>query len=71
MIDINPIKRADDEVLQDIIDAIASDPVSDHTDINVKVTNGVANISGTVDSFAEKALIEREVKGVKGVKWVK
>ena len=70
MMDINPIKRTDDEILQDITDAIASDPVADHTDINVKVTDGVATTSGTVDSFAEKTLVERVIKGVKGVKRV-
>jgi len=68
--DINPIKRTDEEILKDITDAIVSDAVADHIDINVKVTDGVVTTSGTVDSFAESDLIERVVKGVKGVKKV-
>lgn len=56
------------EIERDILSALADDPAADAWQIVPKVaTNGVVTLTGTVDSWPERALAEKVVKGVRGV----
>jgi len=66
-IEVRTVIRGDDELKQDVIEALAVDPATDSYELDVKVNDGVVMLSGTVESWAEKLLAERVVKGVKGV----
>lgn len=68
LIKVNPVIRTDEEIKQDIIAALSVDPATDKFEIDVRVKNAVAALSGKVDSVAEKILCEEVVKGVKGVR---
>ncbi len=64
---VKPVSRTDDEIRDDVIDALAVDPATDSYEIKVSVDVGVVTLSGVVESMAEKKLAEDVVKGVKGV----
>ena len=70
MININPVKRDDEEIRSDILYAIKLDPIIESLNIDAKVTDGMVTLTGTVDSFAQKIVVEKVVKGVKGIKSV-
>lgn len=67
-IEVKPILRTDQEIRDDVLQALANDPASDSYEIDVTVDKGTVTLSGSVDSWAEKRLTEKVVKGVKGVK---
>jgi osmotically-inducible protein OsmY len=71
MIHLDAVKRGDKDIHRDVVDALERDPAVDHLDIDVKVVDGTATLTGAVDSFAEKYLAGRVIKGVKGVTEVK
>lgn len=59
--------RADAVVRRDVQAALNADPAADVYEVVVEVKDGVVMLSGTVDSFQERSLAERVVKGVRGV----
>lgn len=62
-----PNKREDEDVAQDIIQAWSVEEVTETFELRVDVKRGSASLSGTVDSYAEKALAEEIAAGVIGV----
>lgn len=57
------------EILQkDVQDAIKWDPLLMGTQIGVVTNNGIVTLTGTIDSYARKAVAEDVVKAVTGVK---
>jgi osmotically-inducible protein OsmY len=59
---------SDEQLKQNIIYALAQDPATDAYEIQVNVRYGVVTLSGTVESWQEKELSEKVVKGVTGVR---
>lgn len=67
---VKPPHRPDKELKDDIVEALAVDPAAETYELAVEVNDGVAELSGTVQSWAEKHLAEQVAKGVRGVKSV-
>jgi osmotically-inducible protein OsmY len=67
-VDVNAPPRSDDELAQDIRDALLYDPATDSYEVSVDVNNGVVELEGTVNSWQEKQLAGYVAKGVRGVK---
>ncbi len=70
MIDLKPIARTDEQVRQDVIDGLLTDPATESYEVQVKANDGVVTLEGKVDSYQEKELCTYVAKGVKGVKGV-
>ncbi len=68
--EVMPLKRPDNEIKDDIEDAMALDPAADSYEVRTKVKDGKVTLEGKVESWAEKTLSGRLAKGVKGVKSV-
>jgi osmotically-inducible protein OsmY len=66
-IEVEKTDRSDRAVQRDIEDALLFDPATDLFEIEVLVTNGVARLTGTVDSWQEKELAGKAAMGVRGV----
>lgn len=65
---VKPLEmRSDDVVRADVADALLRDPATDAYELDVDVEDGTVTLTGEVDSWAEKELAERVVKGVRGV----
>lgn len=60
-------EREDQEIAQDIVQAWSADGATETFELRVDVNRGTANLSGTVDSHAEKALAEEIAAGVNGI----
>ena len=70
-IEVNPpILRTDDQIREDAESALLYDPATDAFEVRVRVEDNVVTLSGTVDSWEEKDLCAKVVKGVKGVKGI-
>lgn len=67
-LDVKPMERTDTQVKNDVITALAVDPATESYEVDVKVTDGMVTLEGTVQSWQEKQLSETVAKGVKGVK---
>lgn len=67
---VEPIKRTDQELLDDMKAALQADPVTDSYELTPTVATGIVTLTGTVDSWYEKQLAASVAKGVKGVKGV-
>ncbi len=68
-IEVDPIKSlTDQEIRNDVKEALLTDPATDSYEIDVQVRNGIVTLSGRVDSWQEKNLCETVAKGVIGVK---
>ena len=67
---VEPIKRTDEEILNDVEAALQADPVMDIYEVKPTVANGTVTLTGTVDSWHEKQFATSVAKGVKGVKLV-
>jgi osmotically-inducible protein OsmY len=65
-----PIMRTDQQIRDDVKEALLDDPATDSYEIGVKVEDNVVTLLGTVDSWQERELCEKVAKGVKGVKGV-
>jgi osmotically-inducible protein OsmY len=65
-----PVLRTDLQIRDDVEDALLTDPATDSFEIDVKVSDNVVTLAGTVQSWQEHALCEKVAKGVKGVKRV-
>jgi osmotically-inducible protein OsmY len=59
--------RTDAAVRVDIESSLMTDPATESYEVDVSVLNGVATLTGTVDSWTEKQLAEKVAQGVKGV----
>ncbi len=59
--------RSDDRITDDINDRLTWDPRIDATDINVSVNDGIATLTGSVDSRHDKRIAENIVDSVYGV----
>lgn len=59
--------RLDVAIIEDVADALLSDPATDMWEIESSIDEGVVTLSGTVESWQEKELAARVVKGVDGV----
>ena len=68
---VRPAAVEDTEVARDIGNAIARDPYIERYEIDVDVTNGTAKLSGTVDSYFEKARAEDIAVRTNGVSEVR
>jgi len=64
---VPPILRADKEILNDVKEAIETDPATESYEVAVSVHGNVVTLTGTVDSWQEKRLVDKVAKGVKGV----
>jgi osmotically-inducible protein OsmY len=59
--------RTDEEIKYDIIRKLLADPVTEADEIKVQVKDGVATLSGVVDSYQEGVLAGKVAEGVDGV----
>lgn len=64
------VLRSDEQIQNDINQALLKDPATESFEVNVTVSDNVATLGGTVQSWQEKMLAEKIAKGVKGVKGV-
>jgi osmotically-inducible protein OsmY len=60
--------REDDDIREDVVNALLMDPVTEAWEIKANVTDGMVILSGTVDSWQERRLAGKVVKSVRGVK---
>jgi len=63
-------ERPDDELKEDINQAIIRDPATQISEISIEVINGMVTLNGMVESWQEKMLVSYVVKGVRGVKGI-
>ena len=59
--------RSEGALETDVTDSLRIDPVTEAYEIDVSVNEGIVTLQGTVESWAEKQLAARVVKGVRGV----
>lgn len=69
-LEVKPVFRPDAEIHQDAQAALLEDPATDSYEVDVAVEAGVVTLTGTVQSYAERMLSARVVKGVRGVREV-
>ena len=62
--------KADAQLLQDVQDELAWEPVLHKAQIDVSIHDGKVNLSGQVNSLAEKEMAGKAAKRVQGVKAV-
>lgn len=68
-VEVEPrLPRTDEQVRRDVEHALLVDPATDSYEVGVKVNDGTAVLSGTVDSWQEKELVRRVAKTVIGVR---
>ena len=63
-----PTMKSNEILQKDVQDAIKWDPLLMGTQIGVVTNNGIVTLTGTIDSYARKAVAEDVVKAVTGVK---
>jgi osmotically-inducible protein OsmY len=63
-----PRRRSDVRIEADIGRALAGDPATETWEIAYDVTDGEAVLAGVVESWQEKRIAERVVKGVRGIR---
>jgi osmotically-inducible protein OsmY len=67
-IDVEPDEaRSDEEIGNGVEEALYRDPATDSYEISVNVHDGEVELTGTVESWAERDLSSAVAKGVKGV----
>jgi len=64
---VNPPGRPDEEIKKDIERAFILDPLSESWEVDLRVNNQKVTLYGTVDSWAERDLVAKIAKGVRGV----
>jgi len=62
--------KTDLEIQKDVMDQLRWQPILEATEIGVSVKNGIATLSGQVNSYPKKLAAEKAVKKVSGVKAV-
>jgi len=70
-ITVNPASLPDEDIRKHIQAALQQDPATDSYQTTVAVQDGVATLTGSLASYAEKQLVTRVADGVKGVKEVR
>jgi osmotically-inducible protein OsmY len=60
--------KSDAELKKDVVDELAWDPAVNASAVGVAVRDGVVTLTGHLDTYAEKAAVERVLKRVGGVK---
>lgn len=72
LIDVIPAQAKTEAMLrEDIVEALALDPAVGQAEVAVDIDDQTAILSGRVDSWQEKQLVERVVAGVTGVREVR
>ncbi|MBD3392987.1 MAG: BON domain-containing protein [Chitinivibrionales bacterium] len=66
-LDVQPVNRTDQAIKSDITSALILDPATESFEVDVTVNNGEVELSGTVESWAEKMLCADVARGIKGV----
>lgn len=62
------VLRSNSEIKKDVVDSLLSDPATESYQVKVSVDqNGTVSLSGVVDSWHERNLIETVTKGTRGV----
>ncbi|MFW6303565.1 MAG: BON domain-containing protein [Candidatus Sumerlaeota bacterium] len=69
-IDVMAPLRDDEDIKENVLDALLWDPVTELWELTATVDDGKVTLEGTVDSRQEKQLAEKVVKGVRGVRAV-
>ncbi|WP_413164739.1 BON domain-containing protein [Capilliphycus salinus ALCB114379] len=69
-INVEPIPVSDAEILDNINSALTENPVTEVWEIEPAVNDGIVTLGGRVDSWQEKQLATRLVKGIAGVKQI-
>jgi osmotically-inducible protein OsmY len=64
---VPPLQRSDREIRSDVREALLHDPATESYEVGVAVVNGEVRLSGMVDSYQEKKLVEKVAMGVRGV----
>lgn len=59
---------SDKDIKTDIMASLLSNPATESYKVDVDVSNGIVELTGTVDSYREKQLCENVAKSVDGVK---
>jgi len=62
--------KNDYQIQQDVINQLKWEPILNASEIGVAVKNGVATLSGIVDTYTKKIIVEKAAKKVSGVKAV-
>ncbi|MGC9503189.1 BON domain-containing protein [Baaleninema sp.] len=66
-IEVQPPEISNDALVSDVQAALRADPATEAWEITVDVEDGTAMLGGTVESWQEKQLVSRVVKGVEGL----
>ena len=64
------MKKNNDVLLKEVIEAIKWEPILNSNDIDVSVDDGIVTLGGTVDNYTQKKEAEQTVKNIAGVKAV-
>ncbi len=67
-IEVKAIVRPDEELKQDILNALLYDPATDSYEVKPTVDDGKVTLTGEVESWQEKKLTEEVVMSVRGVR---
>jgi osmotically-inducible protein OsmY len=67
-IEVLCVVRPDSEIRRDVLTALGRDPATEAYEIVVVVEEGMVEISGSVESWAEREIASKVVKGVRGVR---
>jgi len=68
LITVSPTARPDEDIRKDILMALLQDPVTDSFQIAVSLQGGIATLTGSIGTYAEKQIAARIAKGIPGVK---
>ena len=64
------VRRSEDQVQRDVVDALISDVRLDVSDLNVQVADGTVHIEGSVSNLFQRDTAQRIVERIKGVSQV-
>ena len=67
-VEVRTEEIGDAELQRDVCAALANDPATDDYRVHCTVAGGVVTLTGLVQSWAEKQLVLRVLKGVRGVR---
>jgi len=67
-IEVYPVEISDSELARRIESALLLDPVTEAFELEIRVEDGLVTLSGDVESWTEKRLSERIVRGIEDVR---
>jgi osmotically-inducible protein OsmY len=67
LVTVTPVSRPDGDIRKDLLSALLQDPATDSYQVQAAISRGVVIVTGMVTAFEEKQLVERIIKGVRGV----